>query len=557
MKSLVQSLVVVLALLGFAMPVFAAESVLRDGDRIVVVGDSITGQGLGKNGYVGLMEEALKKAHAGTKTTLTALGGSGQNVGSWVGIEKDSRERHFALDNPKVDVKDTLDGGADVVIIMLGMNNVLRPDTGNTPEAIQGWATNYQNLVTALHARTHARVIALATPTLCTEDFNGPKNILMDQMSVALVELAATNKCIVLPVRESSKKALIEGRSRNPDFHLSQDFVHPQPIGHLAIATGMLEGLGEVEAAKAIYADRAPELWKPVGESKPSVSYMFEPMPSKSGEAADVSTFKVRFWVNGLAGDSKVSIKLPEAWTASPASVNAAAGEFVVSGPLDRLHNVLTINAVQNGTAVKADIDIPAAWIVGVGNYGREGWVSDNGFKFDPIKGRLPIDEELIKGIGFDKPVEVTPAAEWHKKIEWKKYIASMNYPGGDDPGSIDLSAIYYFGVFDVAYGARWIYSPTDRSVPLAFDSHTFAGDYYLSLWLNGQSVRESSDRKGKAELKLRKGWNAVVFKSNHLEWQWQFDIKMVETPGNDLSDLRFSTVPRAETAEAAVLETR
>ncbi len=521
-------------------------SVLKEGDRIVVVGDSITGQSVGKNGYVGMMQEALLAAHPGTKTTLTALGGSGQNVGSWVGVEKDSRERHFNLDVPNVDVKATLDGGAEVVIIMLGMNNVLRPDTGNTPEAVDGWAGNYRKLIVALQERTKARVIALATPTLCTEDFASPKNVLMDQMSAAMVKLAAEMHCVILPVRDRSKEALIEGRSRKSDFHLSTDFVHPQAIGHLAIATGMLEGLGESAAAKAMNDDRAAQLWKAVEVKGPSVSYLFEPVGEPAADS-DEHTFKIRYWARDASGSiaraAKVTLKLPEGWTASPAAIDAAQGEFTARGRLDHLRNVLTVAAEWDGATATSDVVIPAGWIVGVGNFGREGWIDDKGMKFDPTKGHMAIDEGLCRGIGFDKAVVVTPTANWHKQIGWKRYVASLNYPGGADPGSIDLSAVSYFGVFDVAYGARWIYSPTERSVPMEFDSHTFAGDYYLSLWVNGQVVRQSWDRKGTAELKLKKGWNAIVFKSNHLEWQWQFDMKIVESPGDHLDDLRFSTV--------------
>ena len=82
-----------------------------------------------------------------------------------------------------------------------------------------------------------------------------------------------------------------------------------------------------------------------------------------------------------------------------------------------------------------------------------------------------------------------------------------------------------------------------ERSIPVELDTHSFAGNYNLCLWLNGLTVRDSSERKGKAELKLKKGWNAMVFESNHLELQWQFDIKLVGVPGEELSDLRFSTV--------------
>ncbi|MEI8197405.1 MAG: hypothetical protein WCI73_16025, partial [Phycisphaerae bacterium] len=109
-------------------------------------------------------------------------------------------------------------------------------------------------------------------------------------------------------------------------------------------------------------------------------------------------------------------------------------------------------------------------------------------------------------------------------------------------PGSVDLAAADWFGTFEVAYGCRWIYSPTERVLTAKFDSHIFAGSYFLSVWLNGQNVHAAAERKGNATLKLNQGWNALVFKSNHLQWQWQFDIDLVPATGESLDDLRFSS---------------
>lgn len=532
-------------------PAEAQQSVLREGDRVVVVGDSITGQSLGGHGYVTLMREALRHAHPDTKTTLTPLGGSGHTVGSWVGIEKDSRQRNFALDVPGVDVRKTLDGGADVVIIMLGMNNVLRPDMGDTPEAIAGWASSYRTLILALRERTHARVIALATPTLCTEDETSPKNVLMDRLSAAMINLAKANDCTILPVRSEFEKMLREGRTYRPDFHVTGDFVHPSPAGHLAIAVGMLQGLGEHSAAKWIYEDRSPAIWKQAAGTLPTLSYTLT--PAATADAARDDTFKVSFWFTDSVPRKEdgtkphVQLTVPDGWKVTPASVDGVTGQFTASGPLDRLQNLLTLTAQHASGATKAQVAIPAPWLIGVGNCGAMGWHNDGKrFVFDPDKGRLPIDAELIQGVGFGLPVRETADLKWGRPIRWSRYIASVNYPGGASPGSVDLEAAAWFGTFDVAYGVRWILSPTDRSITASFDSHTFAGDYFLSLWLNGQKVRASTDRRGTVELKLKKGWNALVLKCNHLEWQWQFDIGLTPAAGESLDDLRFSITPPA-----------
>jgi len=538
---------IALVLLVFSMSARADDSagVIHEGDRIVVVGDSITGQGAGARGYVGLMKEGLGKAHPGTKTTVVPLGGSGQTVGSWLAIEKNSRQNSFTLDVPGIVVKTTLDGGADVLIIMLGMNNVLRPDMDNTPEGIASWVKTYRELIDHLRERTHPRVIALATPTLCTEDESSPKNQVMDEMCDALKKLAASENCIVLPVRDGYKKMLREGRTYRPDFHITKDFVHPTDFGHLAIAAAMLKGLGEPAAAKAIYDARMPEMWKSVAGKLPALSYTLERSTLADG---DKQAFKIRFWLTTQIPraeniPAQVQLIAPEGWTVTPARIDAGTGEFTATGSLDHLENRLTLVARHDNEATQTDIAIPAPWLIGAGNCGPIGWINKGGFVFDPVAGHLPMDDGLIRGIGFNKPV--SGGQKWIRALAWHPYVASIDYTGGADPGSVDIAAASWFGTFDVAYGARWIYSPTARTVPVEVNSNAFAAGYFLSLWLNGANLWESSQRTGKTELKLQKGWNALVFKSNHLEWQWQFQIRLAPVSPEATDDLRFSITPR------------
>src|SRR5205085_1244128 len=116
------------------------------------------------------------------KPEIIALGGSGQGVQSWSGVEKRSRTEEFFLDVKGIPVKATLDQHADVLVIMLGMNDVLAPYVMNDPASLQKWTDNYRELIKSLQARLTPEVTALATPTLCTEDFYSPKNRMMDKL---------------------------------------------------------------------------------------------------------------------------------------------------------------------------------------------------------------------------------------------------------------------------------------------------------------------------------------------------------------------------------------
>ena len=196
------------------------------------------------------------------------LGGSGQTVGGWRSVEKNSRVKVVFLDADGVDIHTELGQSADVVVCMLGMNDVLYPATGNDAASIDGWASNYRSLIRAVRARVNPRVFALATPTLCTEDPQSPKNKTLRKFAEQLDVLAKEEKCVVLPTWETMKEVLDLGLTYRPDFHVTGDSVHPNSYGHVAVAVGILCGLGEPDAAKFLIDALVREL-----PSAPSLSY--------------------------------------------------------------------------------------------------------------------------------------------------------------------------------------------------------------------------------------------------------------------------------------------
>lgn len=249
-----KSLTLFVALAALTITAFASDApLLRQDDRIVFVGDSITGQGWNNGqGFIHQIEAALREKWPSGKLTTVGLGGSGSTLGAWQNHEKRSREGAVILDVKDVDVKTTLDRGADALIIMLGMNDLLSPSLKDQTADFDGWAERYKALVTALRERAKPRVIALATISLCSEDPSSPKNRVRDQLNARVAKLAAAEHCTVLPVGETMLAQLQKGRARLPDFHVTGDFVHPNSHGHASIAIGMLQGLGEHELANTL-----------------------------------------------------------------------------------------------------------------------------------------------------------------------------------------------------------------------------------------------------------------------------------------------------------------
>jgi lysophospholipase L1-like esterase len=248
---------------------------LKQGNaRVVLIGDSITGQSRNYTaGFAHQLDWALKQAYPGCQPNIVALGGSGMGVGAWVNVEKRARTEERFLDVKDIPVKAALDQPADALIIMLGMNDVLAPYVSDDPKSLEQWTAHYREFITALRARLKPSVTTLATATLCTEDVASPKNRMMDKLNAQVAQLATELNLLVLPTNETMRDVLQQGRRRKPDFHVTNDYVHPNAVGHIAVAIGMLRGLGETAAAlllaplTTIQAADTPEPLVPVLQS--------------------------------------------------------------------------------------------------------------------------------------------------------------------------------------------------------------------------------------------------------------------------------------------------
>ncbi|MFK5922789.1 MAG: GDSL-type esterase/lipase family protein [Verrucomicrobiota bacterium] len=234
--------------------------------RIVFIGDSITGQGGGwlNTGFVFQIKKALKKVSPQQATELIPLGGSGSGVHSWIGHEKRSREseQEVFLDIKKYGLKENLGKSTDIMVIMLGMNDVLAPYVGDDKISLKKWQADYLSLITSLQARIHPKTTAIATISMATEDPASPKNQLIQRMNQLIREMAAQHHWLVLPVNTSVRKTLDHGRRINPRFHVTNDFVHPNLAGHIAVAIGMLQGLGENKAAAFLENETLQAVWQ-------------------------------------------------------------------------------------------------------------------------------------------------------------------------------------------------------------------------------------------------------------------------------------------------------
>lgn len=515
--------------------VACAASLIRPEDRIVFIGDSITGQGGngGAEGWTGLIGDALREADPVNQQTLVALGGSGMTVGAWAGAERKSREKSTVLDVKKFDVQQELGRPADVLVIMLGMNDVLSPQQEDSEAGYEKFVATYRGLISALRERTTPRVFALATPTPCTEDPASPKNIVMERMIERLTRLAAEENCVVLPVRDAAWEMLAKGRRVSPKFHITTDEVHPDGFGHIAIAIGMLRGLGETKAADVLAKRAEARLAKTADASR--LSHEIAVLDVDGALAAP------RFRITAHGVGPAATLDLPEGWKLISADRKEHETVFMVSGAPDRLVNRLVLRDAGRSQ----DITLPAPWRVAAGNLRTKGW---NRGEFDPNAGRLASDEVVRTGVGFtEKATGLEFAAGM--PVKWKTFVGGVNYGGKGAPGVVDFAGVEFFRLGEVGYGLRWVRSDRDRPATVRVRRTGFAGVSHLELWVNGATVFAGDPAKAvvrEVAVELKRGWNLVSFKSNFWQWQWQFAVDLEPVAGDTLDDLRFSIVPPA-----------
>lgn len=540
------SLFAVLFLLFSSLVRADFKPMLQNGNgRVVFVGDSITGQGGGwlGAGYCFQMEWALKQAHPEATPQLIALGGSGMGVGNWVGTEKSSRTNEVMLDVKNVGVKENVDQPADVLVVMLGMNDVLAPYIGATDEDLDKWIAEYRDLVTSLRARVKPKVTALGTITMFTEDPASFKNRQIGRMNQRVSALAKELGAIVLPTGEACWEVLAMGRQLSPEYHITRDYIHPDPIGNQAVAVGMLRGLGEEAAANALLDQRIkPALLKATKKAN-GLSYDVQVLE-------EPDSFLVRYWwaekPGQPASSPTVKISLPEGWSAAPDQSQGTSGSFIVKGRPAKLKNIVKIEGRSGEDVRLSEVSIPAPWLVAAGLVQQ--WKQPP-LEFDPKASVSPVDEVIAKGGDFTASIDCGK----NTILTWRKLYPSVNLTGGADPGSIDYAAITNGGTFEGGYAARWIQSDRERPVKLELSTKALVARIYLSVWLNGNLIYEKDltqdsqlkeARKVTVDAVLKKGKNTLVIKSNHCNWQWQFAANLVGLDGDGLDDLRYSTKP-------------
>ena len=228
---------VILAMAAIVISGASASAQLKDGDTIVFLGDSITQQGAGPNGYVTLFREAIEKSRPDSAIKVIGAGVGGHKVPNL----------EARLD------KDVLAHKPNVVVIYIGINDVWHSTSGQGTE-IGLYESGLRSLVNRC-TEAGARVI-LATPSVINEKHDGsnPLDKMLDEYSAVSRKVAMETGATLLDLRAAFVSNLKEYNTANqPTGILTGDGVHLNDAGNRFVAVRMLEAAGEAKT-------RIPEL---------------------------------------------------------------------------------------------------------------------------------------------------------------------------------------------------------------------------------------------------------------------------------------------------------
>jgi lysophospholipase L1-like esterase len=207
-------------LLSFGPSAFAQESLVKSGDKIAFLGDSITQGGAGHPaGYVRRVESGL--AANGIKVTVIGAGISGHKSNQML----ERLERDVISKKP------------DWMTLSCGVNDVWHGANGVPLDAYK------KNITQIVDKAQGAGIkVMILTATVIGEDLKGDNNKKLADYNAFLRTLATEKKCVLADLNADMHAAL-KG-NKHAGLRLTSDGVHMNPLGDRLMAEGILKGFG-------------------------------------------------------------------------------------------------------------------------------------------------------------------------------------------------------------------------------------------------------------------------------------------------------------------------
>lgn len=269
----------------------AADFALKDGDRIVFFGDSITEARL----YTTYIEHYVVTHYPNRHVTFFNSGWAGDRVTS-----NPCCGSPGALARIQQDV---IDYQPTVVTLLFGMNDGEYKNFD--PPTLKVYEDGLTAIIQALKAKTHTRIYVM-TPT-AYDQVDSPSrgkamryNDVLDRYSEAAKQIALREGLPVIDLHSVTTETLRQAQAKDPSYTFLPDRVHPNEDGHLIMATEILRCWGA--SPKGAEIDQKVD----IGQDKTTSFSFIAPLPWPSLSPSE----KIRNIRPEVMGMGKVNLKL-------------------------------------------------------------------------------------------------------------------------------------------------------------------------------------------------------------------------------------------------------
>ena len=224
MKNVFAGLLLGAALLSSAT--LSAEIVIKNGDKIGFLGDSITAQGNSVHcGYINLVMSALK-----------INGINAQKIPAGIGGNK-------APQMLKRLERDVLSKKPQYMTLSCGVNDVWH---GKNGVPLDKYKVNITKIVEK--AQAAGVNVYIMTATMISEDPKAPNNQKLIAYNNFLRQLAKEKNCVLVDVNKDMQELIASVKKKYPKFKgrfvATYDGVHMNPIGNMMMARCILKAFG-------------------------------------------------------------------------------------------------------------------------------------------------------------------------------------------------------------------------------------------------------------------------------------------------------------------------
>lgn len=209
---------------------YGGEVVVKDGQKVAFLGDSITQAGARKNGYCDLVIRGL--AAIDLKTTMVPAGISGHKSNQMLGRLE----------------RDVLSKKPDVMTLSCGVNDVWH---GKNGVPLDQYKVNITKIVD--QAQAAGIKVVLLTSTMIHEDQTKKNNQILVGYNDFIKTLAKEKKCALADLNADMQAVIAASKDKKGGKLLTSDGVHMNPDGNKMMASGVLKafGLSEDQLKKA------------------------------------------------------------------------------------------------------------------------------------------------------------------------------------------------------------------------------------------------------------------------------------------------------------------